>query len=70
MGKLNLIDHSSLHIIENDSFQRFDGNAFFILLITSNYFRLSELQELLFSYYFVWHSIYLKHLLTNNINIK
>ena len=70
MSKLNLIDHSSLHVIKNDSFQSFDKSTLFNLIITSNYFRLSELQELLFSYYFLWHSLYLKELLLKKFNIK
>ena len=70
LGKLNLIDHSSLHIIKNGSFAGFDLQTFFVILISSNYFRLSELQELLFAYYFLWHSFYLKKLLVKNFNIK
>ena len=69
MSKLNLIDHSSLHVIKNDSFQSFDISTLFKLIVTSNYFRLSELQELLFSYYFLWHSLYLKELLLKRFNI-
>jgi len=30
------------------------------IILSFNFFRLSELQELLFTYYFVWHSIFLR----------
>ena len=70
LTKLNLINHSSLHIIKNESFVGYDLRTLFLITISSNYFRLSELQELLFTYYFLWHSFYLKKLLFENFNIK
>ena len=69
-SKLNLIDYSNLHIIENGVFVKFNLNTLFLISISTNFLRLSELQEFLYCYYFLWHSIYLKELFAKKINIK
>jgi hypothetical protein len=63
VSKLNMIDHSKLHIIENGNFKGFNFSMMLKIILSFNFLRLSELQELLFAYYFVWHSIFLKNLL-------
>jgi len=63
MSKLNMIDHSKLHIYEDGSFKAFNFSMMFKIILSFNFLRLSELQELLFSYYFLWHTIFLKDLL-------
>ena len=70
ISKLNLIDHSNLHIIENGVFIKFNLNMVFLISISTNFLRLSELQEFLYCYYFLWHSIYLKNLFINNNAVK
>ncbi len=63
VSKLNMIDHHKLHIYENGGFKEFNFSMMLKIILSFNFFRLSELQELLFAYYFVWHSIFLKNLL-------
>ena len=70
ISKLNLIDYSNLHIIENGVFVKFNLNTLFLISISTNFLRLSELQEFLYCYYFLWHSIYLKNLFINNNIVK
>lgn len=70
ISKFNLIDYSDLHIIENGVFIKFNLNMLFLISVSTNYLRLSELQELLYCYYFLWHSIYLKNLFINKFVVK
>ena len=70
ISKLNLIDHTNLHIIENGSFTKFNLKMLFLITISGNFFRLSELQEFLYCYYFLWHSLFLSKYLLNKYNIK
>ena len=70
ISKLNLIDYTNLHVIENGVFIRFNLNMLFLITISANFLRLSELQEFLYCYYFLWHSIYLKNLFINNNFLK
>ena len=70
ISKLNFIDYSNLHIIENGVFIKFNLNMLFLISISANFLRLSELQEFLYCYYFLWHSIYLKNLFINNYVVK
>ncbi len=60
--KLGIIDFSKLHIIENEIFKGFNLGAMLSVIFSFNFFRLSELQELLFVYYFMWHSLFLRSL--------
>ena len=62
LTKLGMIDFSKLHIIENDVFEGFNFGTMLSIVLSFNFFRLSELQELLFVYYFFWHSIFLRSL--------
>ena len=76
MDKLNLIDWYSLHLnyagddtgrhlIFSPLIKKYNLNQLMIILLSSNYFRFSELQELIFYYYFFIHTIYF----TNKIKI-
>lgn len=58
--KLGMIDHSKLHIVEDGIFERYNFNMMIKIILSFNFLRLSELQEMLFAYYFFWHSIFLK----------
>jgi len=62
LTKLGMVDHSELHIIENDVFKGFNFSSMLKIILSFNFFRLSELQELLFAYYFLWHTLFLRHL--------
>tara|TARA_Y100000591_G_C21774889_1_gene667671 strand:+ start:122 stop:850 length:729 start_codon:yes stop_codon:yes gene_type:complete len=63
ISKLNLIDYTNLHVIENGVFIKFNLNMLFLITISTNFLRLSELQEFFYCYYFLWHTIFLKNLL-------
>ncbi len=70
VDKLNLIDWHALHLnYAGDGSGRqmifsplikegYNFNQLFIILLSSNYFRFSELQELIFYYYFFFHVVY------------
>ncbi len=62
LTKLGMIDFSELHIIENEIFKGFNFNTMLRIVLSFNFFRLSELQELLFVYYFMWHTLFLRSL--------
>ena len=62
LTKSGMVDFSKLHIIENDIFKGFNFSAMLSIILSFNFFRLSELQELLFVYYFMWHSLFLRSL--------
>ncbi len=65
VNKLDLIDNSKLFIFNNDGFERYNLYQLFLSVITFNFIRFSELQELLFYYYFFWHTVFLKNTLKN-----
>ena len=65
VNKLELIDNSKLFIFNNDGFERYNLYQLFLSVITLNFIRFSELQELLFYYYFFWHTIFFKNKLKN-----
>jgi len=62
LTKLGMVNHSELTIVENEVFMGFNFNVMFKIILSSNFFRLSELQELLIIYYFMWHSLFLRSL--------
>ncbi|WP_440655847.1 hypothetical protein [Candidatus Pelagibacter sp. HIMB1509] len=62
LTKLGMVDFSKLHIYENEIFKGFNLTTMFSVILSFNFFRLSELQELLFVYYFMWHSLFLRNL--------
>ena len=62
LTKLGIIDFSKLHIIENEIFKGFNLGTMLSVIFSFNFLRLSELQELLFVYYFMWHSLFLRSL--------
>ena len=65
LTKLGMVDFSKIHIYENDVFKGFNISAILGIIFSFNFFRLSELQELLFVYYFMWHSLFLRELYFN-----
>ena len=60
VSKLNLIDYQKLHIIDDGKFVGYDLQMFLTVFLSFNFFRISELQEFLFSYYFFWHTLFLR----------
>ena len=66
VNKLDLIDNSKLFIFNNDGFEKYNLYQLFLSVITFNFIRFSELQELLFYYYFFWHSVFFKNALKVN----
>ena len=62
LTKLGMVNHSDLHIVENNVFKGFNLSTMLKIILSFNFFRLSELQELLFTYYFLWHTLFLRHL--------
>ena len=65
LTKLGMVDFSKLHITENGVLKGFNISSFLAIIFSFNFFRLSELQELLFAYYFMWHSLFLRELYFN-----
>ena len=65
VNKLELIDNSKLFIFNNNNFERYNLYQLFLSVITLNFVRFSELQELLFYYYFFWHTVFFKNKLEN-----
>ena len=55
VSNLDLIDHKVLHLETGYTFK-----MFFTIVLSFNFFRLSELHEFIFAYYFLWHSLFLK----------
>lgn len=66
--KFNIIDYSQIHKINNEGFELYDISKVMPVILSFNFFRLSELQEFLFVYYFFWHSFFLKQNLLNYKN--
>ncbi len=62
LTKLEMVNHSKLHIFEGGDFKGFDLSVMSKIILSFNFFRLSELQELLFTYYFLWHTFFLRNL--------
>lgn len=62
LTKLGMVNHSELAIVENEVFMGYNFSVMFKIILSFNFFRLSELQELLFIYYFMWHSLFLRSL--------
>lgn len=65
VNKLELIDNSKLFIFNDNNFERYNLYQLFLSVITFNFVRFSELQELLFYYYFFWHTVFFKNKLEN-----
>ena len=61
-------DVSEIHKINNEGFELYDISKVMPVILSFNFFRLSELQEFLFVYYFFWHSFFLKQNLLNYKN--
>lgn len=59
--KLNLLS-GPMYSFDNEGYSnngfKYDLNKIFLSLISFNFIRFSELQELLFFYYFLWHSYF------------
>ena len=81
VDKLNLLQWNYLHLnYIGNNFQHtmhmiysplivegYNYKQMLIIIFSSNYFRFSELQELIFYYYFLWHSIYLVYKIKNDL---
>ena len=61
INKFDLIDNSKLFIFSGNEFIKYDIYQFILSVLTFNFIRFSELQELLFFYYFLSHTIFLKN---------
>lgn len=61
INKFDLIDNSKLFIFNGNEFIKYDINQFILSVLTFNFIRFSELQELLVFYYFLSHTIFLKN---------
>ncbi len=59
LTKLGMVNHSELAIMDGDVLIGYNFSVMFKIILSFNFFRLSELQELLFIYYFMWHSFFL-----------
>ena len=55
VSNFGLINHEVLHLENGYNFK-----MFFTIVLSFNFFRLSELHEFLFAYYFLWHTLFLK----------
>ena len=62
LTKLGMVNHSELAIVENEILVGYNFSVMLKIILSFNFFRLSELQELLFVYYFMWHSLFLRNL--------
>ena len=60
VSKLNLIDYQKLHIIDDGKFVGYDLKMFLTVFLSFNFFRIYELQEFLFYYYFFWNTLFLR----------
>ena len=60
VSNLGLIDHKVLHLENDLGFTGYNFKMFFTIVLSFNFFRLSELHEFIFAYYFLWHSLFLK----------
>ena len=65
VSKFGLINHSDLNIENELGFVGYNFKMFFTVVLSFNFFRLSELQEFIFAYYFLWHSLFLKEKIFN-----
>jgi len=81
VSKFDLINYSELKIFAEPKapvfsdcgyrdclFIGYDRKMFYTILLSFNFFRLSELQEFIFAYYFLWHTLFLKKNIFKNEN--
>ena len=61
INKFDLIDNSKLFVFNGNEFIKYDTYQLILSVITFNFIRFSELQELLIFYYFLSHTIFLKN---------
>ena len=61
INKFDLIDNSKLFIFNENGFVKYDINQLLLSILSLNFIRFSELQEVLIYYYFLSHSLYLKN---------
>ena len=59
-SKFDLLKYSELHLINSMGKQVYDFFNIMPVILSLNFLKLSELQELFFTYYFFWHSYFLK----------
>ena len=65
LTKFDIIDYSSVHTINDQGIEVYNFSSVIPILFSFNFFRLSELQEFLFIYYFFWHSYFFKQIFYN-----
>lgn len=63
INKFDLIDNSKLFIFDENGFVKYNLYQLLLSILSFNYIRFSELQELLIFYYFFSHSIFLKNII-------
>ena len=54
LSNFDLINYQKLNL--NGTY---DFKIFFLIILSFNFLKLSEVQEFLFSYYFLWHTLFL-----------
>ena len=68
INKFDLIDNSKLLIFNENGFVKYDTYQLILSVLSFNFIRFSELQELLIFYYFLCHIIFLKNAFFNEKN--
>lgn len=63
INKFDLINNSKLLIYNETGFVKYDTYQLILSILSFNFIRFSELQELLIFYYFLSHTIFLKNIL-------
>jgi len=61
INKLDLIDNSKLFIFNENGFVKYNAHQLILSILSFNFIKFSELQELLIFYYFLCHTIFLKN---------
>ena len=65
VSNFDLIDYQDLHLRDDFEAIGYNLKMLFTIILSFNFFRLSELHEFIFAYYFLWHSIFLKENIFN-----
>ena len=65
VSNFDLINHQDLYLRDDFDVIGYNFKMLFTIILSFNFFRLSELHELIFAYYFLWHSIFLKENIFN-----
>ena len=65
VSNFDLINYQDLHLRDDFDVIGYNFKMLFTIILSFNFFRLSELHEFIFAYYFLWHSILLKENIFN-----